>query len=129
MADRVTPVVLRAGNKLLDVLPPKAASQAWKMFQGSHLALFRSSGGRLGAKFGGLEVLFLHHVGRRSGTKRVSKPESGMNVRKFVAGIVAVLTLGSAALADYAVTGSKSDFEPRTALFSSATPFDPGPSI
>ena len=72
MADRVTPAVLRAGNKLLDVLPPKAATQAWKMFQGSHLALFRSSGGRLGAKFGGLEVLFLHHVGRRSGTERVS---------------------------------------------------------
>ena len=72
VADRLTPLALRAGNKLLDVLPPKAASEAWKMLQGSHIALFRASGGRLGGRFGGVDVLFLHHRGRRSGVERVS---------------------------------------------------------
>src|SRR5436190_816835 len=54
--------------------------------------------------------------------------ESGMSVRKFGFGIVVVLSLGSALFADYAVTGSRSDFEPRLALFASANPYDPGPS-
>ena len=40
--------------------------------QGSHLALFRASGGRLGGSLGGVRVLFLHHVGARSGKERIS---------------------------------------------------------
>ena len=61
-----------AGNKLLDVLPPKAETQAWKMFQATHLALFRASGRRLGTRFGGVTVLFLHHFGAKSGVERIS---------------------------------------------------------
>ena len=40
--------------------------------QGSHLGLFRASGGRLGGTLGGIRVLFLHHVGARTGTRRIS---------------------------------------------------------
>ena len=65
-------LLLRAGNKLLDVLPPKAQTQAWKVFQGSHLALFRATGGRVGGRLGGVKILLLHHVGRKSGAQRVS---------------------------------------------------------
>src|SRR4051794_33345230 len=61
-----------AGNKLLDALPPKAETQAWKAFQGTHLALFRASGRRLGTRFGGVKVLFLHHFGAKSGVERIS---------------------------------------------------------
>jgi deazaflavin-dependent oxidoreductase (nitroreductase family) len=64
--------VFQLGNKMLDRLPPKAASRAWQVLQGSHLALFRASGGRLGGSFGGVHVLFLHHVGARSGSPRIS---------------------------------------------------------
>ena len=71
-ATRGMSAMLQAGNKLLDALPPRAASQAWKLMQGSHLALFRASGGRLGGSFGGVRVLFLHHVGARSGAERIS---------------------------------------------------------
>jgi deazaflavin-dependent oxidoreductase (nitroreductase family) len=63
---------LRMGNKLLDVLPPSAATRAWQLMQTSHLALFRASGGRLGGRLGGVRVLFLHHVGARSGARRIS---------------------------------------------------------
>lgn len=75
--------VLRAGNKLLDVLPPKAQTTAWKAFQGSHVALFRASGRRLGTRFGGVTVLFLRHKGARSGIERLSPllyVEDGQNV-------------------------------------------------
>jgi deazaflavin-dependent oxidoreductase (nitroreductase family) len=61
-----------AGNKLLDVLPPKAETQAWKAFQATHLGLFRLSGRRLGTNFGGVKVLFLHHFGAKSGAERIS---------------------------------------------------------
>lgn len=65
-------LALGAGNKLLDTLPPNAQSTAWKMLQGSHLAMFRASGGRLGRTFGGVTILLLHHVGAKSGQARVS---------------------------------------------------------
>lgn len=42
--------------------------------------------------------------------------------------VLGILAVQSAALADYSVVSSRSDFEPRQALFVSATPFDPGPS-
>jgi deazaflavin-dependent oxidoreductase (nitroreductase family) len=64
--------VLGAGNKVLDVLPPRGQTAAWKVFQGSHIALYRASGGRLGGKLGGVKILLLHHVGRKSGAKRLS---------------------------------------------------------
>jgi deazaflavin-dependent oxidoreductase (nitroreductase family) len=65
-------VAMGAGNKLLDVLPPGAQSRAWKGMQGAHLALFRGSGRRLGTSFGGVKVLFLHHLGAKSGQARLS---------------------------------------------------------
>jgi deazaflavin-dependent oxidoreductase (nitroreductase family) len=65
-------IALGAGNLLLDTLPPKAQTSAWKIFQGSHLAMFRATGGRLGATFGGVTILVLHHVGAKSGRVRVS---------------------------------------------------------
>ena len=65
-------IPLRIGNKLLEALPPSAASRAWRLLQRSHLALFRASGGRLGSTLGGAKILFLHHVGRRSGEPRLS---------------------------------------------------------
>jgi deazaflavin-dependent oxidoreductase (nitroreductase family) len=40
--------------------------------QASHLAMFRASGRRLGTSFGGVQVLFLHHWGAKSGAKRLS---------------------------------------------------------
>jgi F420H(2)-dependent quinone reductase len=63
---------MAAGNKLLDSLPPKAQSQAWKAMQASHLALFRASGRRLGTTFGSVKLLFLHHKGAKSGMERIS---------------------------------------------------------
>ena len=69
---RPVSVFTTAGNKLLDVLPPKAQSIAWQAFQTSHLALFRASGRRLGTSFGGVRVLFLHHTGAKSGVERIS---------------------------------------------------------
>jgi deazaflavin-dependent oxidoreductase (nitroreductase family) len=72
MRRRAAALALRAGNQLLDALPPRAATHAWRAFQGSHLALFRASRGRLGGSLGAVKVLFLHHVGRKSGKQRVS---------------------------------------------------------
>jgi deazaflavin-dependent oxidoreductase (nitroreductase family) len=65
-------LAMGAGNKLLDALPPAAQSRAWRMMQASHLAMFRASGRRLGTSFGGVQVLFLHHVGAKSGQARLS---------------------------------------------------------
>ena len=64
--------LLRVGNALLDALPPQLQTRAWQAFQGSHLAIFRASGRRLGTSFGGVHVLFLHHFGAKSGVERVS---------------------------------------------------------
>jgi F420H(2)-dependent quinone reductase len=69
---KVSSVPLRAGNAVMEALPPRAASVAWNALQRSHLALFRVSGGWLGSTLGRVNVLFLHHVGARSGTHRVS---------------------------------------------------------
>jgi F420H(2)-dependent quinone reductase len=65
-------MLLNAGNKLLDVLPPSAQSVAWRAFQGSHIALYRASDGRLGGSLGGVKILLLHHVGRKSGASRIA---------------------------------------------------------
>jgi deazaflavin-dependent oxidoreductase (nitroreductase family) len=65
-------IVLRFGNRMLDRMSPAAASRAWRVMQSSHLALFRASGGRLGGRFGGVRVLFLHHTGAKTGARRIS---------------------------------------------------------
>ena len=65
-------LAMAAGNKLLDTLPPAVQSRAWKLMQASHLAMFRASGRRLGTSFGGVQVLFLHHLGAKSGEARLS---------------------------------------------------------
>lgn len=47
----------------------------WKFFNAGaqmHRKLFQLSGGRIGAKAMGNPMLFLHHVGRKSGEERVS---------------------------------------------------------
>jgi deazaflavin-dependent oxidoreductase (nitroreductase family) len=61
-----------AGYNLLKALPPRAQRRAWQAFQGSHMALYRGSGRRLGTRFGGIRVLFLHHTGAKTGARRIS---------------------------------------------------------
>jgi deazaflavin-dependent oxidoreductase (nitroreductase family) len=63
---------MKAGQVLLDALPPKAEARAWQAMQASHLALFRGSGRRFGTELGDLRVLFLHHRGAKSGKERIS---------------------------------------------------------
>ena len=82
MTNTIRPFLI-AGNKLLDLLPAKAETRAWELFQGSHVALYRLSGRRLGTRFGGIRVLFLHHFGAKSGTERISPllyVEDGQNL-------------------------------------------------
>ena len=50
----------------------EASRRRGRRFQASHLALFRASGRRLGTRFGGVKVLFLHHFGAKSGAERIS---------------------------------------------------------
>lgn len=54
--------------------PPSGSPlwKVWEVFTRGQLALFRLTGGRRGATFGGAPVLLLHHVGAKSGKKRVS---------------------------------------------------------
>ena len=55
--------------------PPPASSPVWKLVNvGTRLnvALYRASGGRLGGRLKRAPILLLHHVGRKSGTKRVT---------------------------------------------------------
>jgi deazaflavin-dependent oxidoreductase (nitroreductase family) len=37
-----------------------------------HVAAFQASGGRVGGRFGKVRILLLHHVGRKSGRKRIT---------------------------------------------------------
>lgn len=56
------------------MVPPKS-SLFWRFFNAStkgHVVAFRLSGGRVGGKAYGVPVLLLHHVGAKSGKKRVS---------------------------------------------------------
>ena len=55
--------------------PPPADSsfwKAWEVFTRANIGVFRLTGGRLGARIGKAPVLLLHHVGAKSGKKRVS---------------------------------------------------------
>ena len=56
------------------MVPPKS-SVFWRIFNAStkaHVAAFRASGGRIGGSAYGAPVLLLHHVGAKSGKKRVA---------------------------------------------------------
>jgi deazaflavin-dependent oxidoreductase (nitroreductase family) len=43
-----------------------------QLFSAANLWLYRRSGGRIGGRMGRAPVLLLHHVGRKSGKKRVT---------------------------------------------------------
>src|SRR3954466_3579295 len=52
--------------------PGSAGFAAWKRLTGLNSAIFRLSGSRLLGTYDGNPVLLLHHVGRKSGEKRVT---------------------------------------------------------
>ena len=55
--------------------PPKPGSpafKAWTLITGVNTWAYRVSGGRLGGSFDRAPVLLLHHVGRKSGERRVA---------------------------------------------------------
>ena len=57
------------------VKPPPTGSRWYRgltLFSDANVWLYRRSGGRLGGRMGKAPVLLLHHVGRRSGRKRVT---------------------------------------------------------
>jgi deazaflavin-dependent oxidoreductase (nitroreductase family) len=57
------------------VKPPPSTSPFWKAFNvlaRGQATIFRASKGRFGSTMQGSPVLLLHHVGRKSGTARVS---------------------------------------------------------
>lgn len=57
------------------VAPPPPGSRLWRAmdaFSGTNVALYRLSGGRIGGRMAGAPLLLLHHVGRKSGTKRIT---------------------------------------------------------
>lgn len=61
-------------GSLPPVVPPKS-SLFWRFFNAStkgHTAVFRLSGGRIGARAYGAPVLLLHHTGAKSGKKRIA---------------------------------------------------------
>ena len=56
------------------IVAPKS-SLFWRFFNTStkgHTAIFRLTGGRIGGRMVGNPILLLHHVGAKSGKKRVS---------------------------------------------------------
>ena len=56
------------------IVAPKS-SLFWRLFNTSvksHTAIFRLTGGRIGGRMVGGPILLLHHVGAKSGKKRVS---------------------------------------------------------
>jgi F420H(2)-dependent quinone reductase len=44
----------------------------WNVFTAGHVNLYRLSGGRIGRTMGGVPILLLEHVGRKSGKKRTT---------------------------------------------------------
>ena len=55
--------------------PPDPGSRIlrpWYSFTRAHVAAYRLSKGRIGGKLGRAPILLLHHVGRKTGAKRVS---------------------------------------------------------
>jgi deazaflavin-dependent oxidoreductase (nitroreductase family) len=52
--------------------PGSPAFKAWTLITGVNTWAYRVSGGRLGGSFDRAPVLLLHHVGRKSGERRVA---------------------------------------------------------
>ena len=55
--------------------PPRPGSPLWRLlnvYSRTNVLLYRLSGGRIGGRMGRAPVLLLHHVGRKSGTARVT---------------------------------------------------------
>jgi F420H(2)-dependent quinone reductase len=55
--------------------PPPPGSRRWRVLDvlsNGNVRLYRLSGGRIGGRMGHAPVLLLHHVGRRTGTERVT---------------------------------------------------------
>jgi deazaflavin-dependent oxidoreductase (nitroreductase family) len=55
--------------------PPPVSSPFWKLWEGFtrvNVGLFRATNGRVGGRVGKAPILLLHHVGAKSGTRRVS---------------------------------------------------------
>lgn len=55
--------------------PPPSSSPLWKLVNlgaGLNVRLYRLSGGKIGGRMQKAKVLLLHHVGRKSGTPRVT---------------------------------------------------------
>jgi deazaflavin-dependent oxidoreductase (nitroreductase family) len=55
--------------------PPPSSSKIWKLVNvgaGLNVHLYRLSGGKIGGRMQKARVLLLHHVGRKSGSKRVT---------------------------------------------------------
>jgi deazaflavin-dependent oxidoreductase (nitroreductase family) len=52
--------------------PTNVHPTLWKLITGANVALYRLTGGRLGATVRGVPVLLLDHVGRRSGERRTT---------------------------------------------------------
>jgi deazaflavin-dependent oxidoreductase (nitroreductase family) len=56
-------------------IPAPKSSLFWRFFNTSvkgHTAIFRLTGGRVGGRMVGGPILLLHHVGAKSGKKRIS---------------------------------------------------------
>ena len=57
------------------IRPPRTGSRLWRgldVLSNSNVHLYRLSGGRIGGRMGKAPVLLLHHVGRKTGTARVT---------------------------------------------------------
>ena len=57
------------------VRPPPKGSRLWRaldVLSNSNVVLYRLSGGRIGGHMSRAPVLLLHHVGRKTGTERVT---------------------------------------------------------
>ena len=52
--------------------PTSVNPRIWNLITGANVALYRLTGGRLGARIRGVPVLLLEHVGRRSGERRTA---------------------------------------------------------
>jgi len=52
--------------------PGTAAFRAWRALTDGNVWAYRATGGRIGGTLDGAPVLLLHHVGRRSGQRRVT---------------------------------------------------------
>ena len=71
----VMPRSIPAPNLGRVLRPPSTGSRSWRVLDvlsNSNVWLYRASGGRIGGRMGRAPVLLLHHVGRRTGTERVT---------------------------------------------------------